>query len=83
MPEKIGIYEFNQMPLDMQADTLHEYGTFLTNVKTPEHTANLYALNDFYVEAVLVDNKSIEYSTYKRGKRLDVFLDGIGVEGLM
>jgi hypothetical protein len=71
------------MSVDHQAETLWEHGTFLTNIADDSIRANLYSLYDFYVETVFIDENTFKIQTYKRGKRLDAFLEGIDLNDLL
>lgn len=85
MSSKIGIYEFNMMTFDEQAEVLWERGVFLTNIKEAEGIrANLYRLNDFYVEALFssLDSNTFTFHTFKQGERLEKYLDRIDVAKL-
>lgn len=63
----MGIYEFNQLGPDDQANLLWEHGTFLMNRLDDKHIFNLYSLSDFYVE-VCYDNKSNSISRIRTFK---------------
>ena len=49
----MGIYEFNQLPLDGQEKLVWEDGIFLTNRLEQNFGLTLYSLFDFYVEVHL------------------------------
>lgn len=85
MTDKIGIYEFNQLPFDEQAQTVNAYGRFLTNANEGEMRYNLYFVNDFYVETSYnaIENKIVEFSTFKKGHKIDRYLDWIDLNGMM
>lgn len=77
--EKLGIYEFNQLGLDAQANLLWEHGTFLMNRLDDRHIFNLYSLSDFYVE-VCYDNQSnkiLSFRSFKSKDQLWPYLDRI------
>ena len=50
MADKIGIYGFIGLSLDEQANYTWQVGAFLHNRKGEGFNANLYGVEDFYVE---------------------------------
>ncbi len=85
MAGKLGIYEFNLMSLHVQAATLWDNGTFLANRIDGNFRFNLYSLSDFYVEVEYLTNENeiIEFRSFKRGQRLEPYLDQIDVRWLL
>jgi hypothetical protein len=85
MASKLGIYEFNLMPFDEQANTLWDYGSCLTE-RLGENGIKyqLHALSDFYVEVVYdaVKNRIVEFKSFKRGERLTPYLDQLDLNEL-
>jgi len=83
--EKLGIYEFNLMPIDMQAETLWDKGVFLTNLIIGKMRCNLYSLSNFYVEVEYgkEENEILEFRTFKRGKRLEKYIDQVELDDLL
>jgi len=80
----IGIYEFNQLPFNEQGQVVNAWGRFMTNVNEGEMRYNLYRVHDFFVEASYSssENKIVEFTTFKKGERLNRYLDSIEIEKL-
>ena len=83
--EKIGIYEFNLLHIDVQAAYLWDNGTFLTNIIEGGQRHNLYSLSNFYVEVEYgkEENEILEFRTFKRGKRLEKYIDQVELDDLL
>lgn len=84
MSSKIGIYEFNQLPFNEKAETVNSIGYFITNAFNGDTRYNLYRVFDFYVEAVYQNskNKIIEFNSFKKGFRLDRYIDEVDIDEL-
>jgi hypothetical protein len=69
----------------MQAETLWDKGTFLANRVESKLRFNLYALSNFYVEVEYGTNENeiIEFRTFKRGKRLEKYIDQVELDDLL
>jgi hypothetical protein len=85
MSTKIGIYEFNQLPFNEQTATVNAYGRFLTNAKEGDMRYNLYFVNDFYVETSYKasENRIVDFSTFKKGDRINRYLDWIDLNEML
>lgn len=85
MSSKIGIYEFNLMPMDEQSRTVWEFSEFVANHIEGDLRHQLRSINDFFVEVVYhnSENKIIEFKTFKKGHRLTKYLDQIDIQELM
>lgn len=85
MSTKIGIYEFNQLPFNEQGNVVNAWGRFITNANEGEMRYNLYHVNDFFVEASYSSskNKIVDFSTFKKGDRLNRYLHTIDINALM
>lgn len=75
----MGIYEFNQLPLDGQEKLVREDGIFLTNRLEQNFGFTLYSLFDFYVEVHLNNeiNEIEKIRTFKSIEPLTPYLDEI------
>ena len=75
--QKITLYEFNQLPEQEQHAMLHSKGTFLEVIERGETKNVLYGLERFYVELEynIKSNSITSLTTFKRGKKLDKYLD--------
>ncbi len=75
----MGIYEFNQLPLDGREKLVWEDGTFLTNRLEQNFGLTLYSLFDFYVEVHLNNeiNEIEKIRTFKSIEPLTPYLDEI------
>lgn len=75
----MGIYEFNQLPLDGQEKLVWEDGIFLTNRLEQNFGLTLYSLFDFYVEVHLNNetNEIEKIRTFKSIEPLTHYLDEI------
>lgn len=78
----IGLYEYNLMTIDEKAQLLWDSGEFLVSSK---EATNLYSLSDFYVEVIYSNeqNKIVDIKTFKRGKRLERYLELIYLNKLL
>ncbi len=85
MNNKIGIYEFNMIPLDLRMETLLSWGRFLTNHFDGNVRCNLYQVNNFYLELEYNNsaNEITEVNTFNNGERLTKYLDKIDVNELL
>ena len=84
MASKLGIYEYNIMPLNEQADYLWDNGTFLANRVKGTMKIQLHSLSNFYVEVFYKskENKIIELKPFKAVRCLEPYLDQIDVNQL-
>ena len=75
----MGIYEFNQLPLDGKEKLVWEDGIFLTNRLKQNLALTLYSLFDFYVEVHLNNeiNEIEKIRTFKSIEPLTPYLDEI------
>jgi len=70
------------MTIDEKAQLLWDSGEFLVSSK---EATNLYSLSDFYVEVIYSNeqNKIVDIKTFKRGKRLERYLELIYLNKLL
>lgn len=54
-------------------------GTFLFSDKSVSITYNLYHLNDFYVEVILIEDKISKITPFKHGVLMDKYLKHIKI----
>ena len=66
----MGIYEFNQLPLDGQEKLVQEDAIFLTNRLEQNFGLTLYGLFDFYVE-VHLNNETNEIKKIRAFKSIE------------
>jgi len=65
------LYEYNKLNLTDRANKLWGDGIFIVNVDN----FALYVLYSFYCEVVLHNDEIVEIRTFKRGAKLDKYLD--------
>jgi len=70
------------MTIDEKAQLLWDSGEFLVSSK---EATNLYSLSDFNVEVIYSNeqNKIVDIKTFKRGKRLERYLELIYLNKLL
>lgn len=79
------IWEFVLTPIDEQAQYVKEYGSYLMHKEGQWTTINLYALHNFYVE-IWIDrgrNSITRIAAFENVTRLDSYLNGISLDGLL
>lgn len=81
-PEKIGIYEFNLLETNEQADYLWNNGEFITNAIQHGVTHQLHVLHDFYVELEYhaVQNRVAQLKSFKTSTLLEPYLNQLKFE---
>jgi hypothetical protein len=70
------LYEYNKLNLTDKANKLWGDGVFIVNVDN----FALYVLYSFYCEVVLHNGEIVEIISFKRGERLDRYLQNIDIE---
>jgi hypothetical protein len=84
MADKLGIYGFIRLSMDERANYTWQVGAFLHNRKGEGFNANLYGVEDYYVE-VLYDterNAIVDVLPFKSLDLLNPYLDTIDLGGL-
>jgi hypothetical protein len=67
------LYEFNQLDLNNQMETVNQKGIYLDNHITKTEKFNLYAINMFFVEVCYnsIENRISDIKSFKGGILLD------------
>jgi hypothetical protein len=79
--------DFNRyikLDLDEKAAVLWEQGRFVDCYMNHEVMTNLYQLSDYFVEVVLTARTACisEITAFKKGARLDKYLEGVNLNEL-
>jgi len=79
------IYEFAVLDINAKADALWHSGIFLDNYIDNKKGVNLYSFNGYFVEVTLnnPNQEIINITPFKRGFRLDKYLDKIILNKLL
>ncbi|GAA4461799.1 hypothetical protein GCM10023189_37690 [Nibrella saemangeumensis] len=82
---KLGLYEYNILPIAEQANLLWEHGTYLQNLDGLGKRYVLYQLWDFFVELHYdADYNQIEkLRTFKSNRALEPYLNDINLADLL
>ncbi len=75
----VELYQYLLLNKDEKAKYLWEYGSFIINLVENDTASNLYSLNGYFVEVMLADNIIVEITAFKKGERLNKYLDFIDV----
>lgn len=73
------------MSLESQAEVVWECSEFIANYIRDDERSQLRMLNDFYVEVIYSknDNAIVQFKTFKKGSRLEKYLDDISLDELL
>ncbi len=77
--------EFEQLPVDEQAQHVWENGRYLMNRQGQRTTANLYAVGSFYVKVKYdrEQNNITAITCFDDVGKPDAYLNGISLDGLV
>ncbi len=77
----LGIYEYNQLDKDTQLEIALMESEYIMYRLEKEYGFNLYAYNDFYIEVIYDQKKSVieGVKTFKKGQFLDAYLERINI----
>ncbi|BFP39474.1 hypothetical protein FGF1_03190 [Flavobacteriaceae bacterium GF1] len=70
---KMGIYEYLALTEEEQWDILWDRGVFLEHYVTPVVKFSLYAIDGFFVEVELENDKVKGKAVFKQGDRLEKY----------
>ena len=76
------IYKFSLLKLDDKFQYVWDNGKHLASVKSPDATYMLYDTPKFYTEITLVNNKIDTIECFKRGHKLDKYIEHIDLTNL-
>lgn len=79
----LSLYEFNTLSNEEKKDTVFNNGDLLVGINTIKTIETLHSYSNFYVE-IIRSNKNldlIELTAFKKGTRLDKYLDTITLPG--
>jgi len=78
----LDIYEFSLLKLDDKFQYVWDNGNNIASVKSPDTTYMLYETQKFYAEITLVNNKIDSIECFKRGHKLDKYVEHIDLTNL-
>ena len=81
--EALDIYEFSLLSLDDKAQYIWDNGRHLASTKSPNAVYTLYETPKFYAEITLANNKIDSIECFKRGHKLDKYLEHIDLTKLI
>jgi hypothetical protein len=81
----MSMQEYIKLTLGDKADLLWKNGLFIDTYSDKVITANLYFINNFFVEVIVTHNNSQirEITPFKTGSRLEKYLDMISLKELI
>lgn len=81
----MSLYEFTALTIDQRAEAIWDKGVYIHRAFGQNHAYQLYSMREFYAEVVLdlKLNCIIEVTGFKRGERLEKYLDYIGLDYLL
>jgi hypothetical protein len=79
------IYDYNQLSLGERASLLWQQATYIDRHSDTEMTANLYHINNFFIEAVVShrENRIVDVTPFKTGERFEKYLMRVDIRGLV
>jgi len=69
--EMAAIHEYAKLSMEEKESLIMEEAVFLERYIDNENTICVYYLDDFFIEVIIKDGKTISNFPYKRGYRLD------------
>lgn len=78
------IYEFLALNINDKADLVWQNGKFIDKYADLTYSVNLYFLFNFFVEVSysVKENKITDITPFKKGFRLDKYLENIKIDGI-
>lgn len=79
------IYDYNLLSIGERASILWQKAKYIDRYSDAEQTANLYHLNNFYVEAVVShkENRIVDVTPFKMGDRFEKYLMRVDLRTLI
>jgi hypothetical protein len=78
------IYEFNRLNVDERAEFTWNNATYIESIKEGSKGFSLYKSEKFFIEVEfsVKANNIVSIRAFKKGKRLDKFIDQVELEKL-
>lgn len=79
------IYDYTLLSMGERASLLWQQAKYIDRHSDEELTANLYHINNFFVEAVVShrENRIIDVTPFKTGDRLEKYLNKVDLRDIV
>ena len=79
------IYDYNLLSMGERASLLWQKARYIDRYSDDDQTANLYHINNFYVEAVVShrENRIVDVTPFKMGDRFEKYLMRVNLTDLI
>lgn len=82
---KMDIYDYNLLSMGEKTSLLWQQARYIDRYSDESHTANLYHINNFYIEAVVShkENRIVDVTPFKMGDRFEKYLIRVDLRDLI